>query len=287
MRSALTGLDRSTRWFWRVTGRPVDLAGEHAWLSAPTSTGPTVGGTWVEAAARAHGGTVVDPGGDGGPAGGLLADMALLDGPSFRARDLRPEVRDFYEQTSRWRMEVRARWTPVFRPGGAAVTRIFARRVQQLALPAPRGGATLALDSSVRVIVGPDGQQRAAAWLRTMPSSGDHVFSGCYSTRLLPDDAQPSVHVAFPLESGNVQVFLRPRVLAGGTLLLSSPTGRFGQPGAYVVVHDRGHHGARVPIHETFVVHVDDEGVLRADHTLALWGATAVRLSYRLTRADG
>lgn len=128
MRSALTGLDRATRRFWRVTGRPVDLAGEHAWLSAPTSTGPTVGGTWVEDAARAYGGKVVDPGGNGDPAGGLLADMALLDGSTFRARDLRPEVRGFDEQTSPWRMEVRARWAPLFRPGGAVVSRVFARR---------------------------------------------------------------------------------------------------------------------------------------------------------------
>ena len=34
------------------------------------------------------------------------------------------------------------------------------------------------------------------------------------------DHARPSVHVTFPLEEGNVQVFLRPTVLADGSLEL-------------------------------------------------------------------
>jgi len=48
-------LDRVTRTFWRLTGRPVDLD----------------------------------------ETGGLLADLSCLDGPGFSAADLRPEVRHF------------------------------------------------------------------------------------------------------------------------------------------------------------------------------------------------
>ena len=97
------------------------------------------------------------------------------------------------------------------------------------------------------------------------------------------------MHVAFPLEGGNVQVFLRPRVVADGGLELSSPGGAFGQDGAYVVVVDRrGHtHAARAPIHETFHVYVDREGVLRTDHLLCLWSAPVVRLHYKLSRDAG
>ena len=100
----------------------------------------------------------------------------------------------------------------------------------------------------------------------------------------MPGTDQPSVHVAFPLEAGNVQVFLRPRVLPGGDLELTSPTGTFGDDGAYVVVDDSGTHGARAPIHETFRVYLDREGVLRTDHVLRLWSAPVVRLHYKLTR---
>jgi hypothetical protein len=31
---------------------------------------------------------------------------------------------------------------------------------------------------------------------------------------------------------------------------------------------------------------VDDEGVLRTDHTLKFWSLTAIRLHYRMTRVE-
>src|SRR5687768_2062332 len=113
MSSLMPRLDRAARAFWRVTGRPVELSGSEHWLAAPTHDGQTVGDAWLAAAAASYGGTVRERR-DGA---GLLADMALLDGPNFHAADLRPEIRDFYEHTSDWRMEVWTQWNPLFQPG--------------------------------------------------------------------------------------------------------------------------------------------------------------------------
>jgi hypothetical protein len=281
MNPIMPRLDLAARRFWRVTGRPVDLDGRERWLAAPTHDGSTVGDAWLAAAAASYGGAVREEKG-----AGLLADMALLDGPGFAAAGLRPEVRDFYEHTSEWRMEVWTQWNALFQPGGEMISRFFGRRVQQLALPTRPLDVALGMDSRVATIVDAAGEQRAAGWLRTLRSTGEYVYSGCYSARLLPGTAQPSVHVAFPLQAGNVQVFLRPKVLPGGALELSSPTGAFGRDGAYVVVEDGGRtHAARAPIHELFRVYVDSEGTLRTDHTLRLWSATVVRLHYKLTPA--
>lgn len=211
MRTLLPRLDRVTRIFWRLQGRRIDLAGAEQWLSAPMHHGPRVGDAWLQAAAAAHGGAVLE-GVDGG---GLLADMDRLDGSDFTAAELRPEIRDFYEHTANWRMEVWTQWSPLFQPGGELVSRLFGRRVQQLALPTRPLDVAYGMDSRVAIITGPGGEQRAAGWLRTLRSTGEYVYSGCYSSRLLPGATQPSVHVAFPLEAGNVQVFLRPRVLPG------------------------------------------------------------------------
>ncbi|MPY86081.1 MAG: hypothetical protein GEV00_23220, partial [Actinophytocola sp.] len=216
------------------------------WLSAPMHHGQTIGDAWLQAAAAAHGGAVLEQV-DGG---GLLADVAHLDGPGFKAADLHPAIRDFYEHTSDWRMEVWTQWNPLFQPGGELISRYFGRRVQQLALPTRPLEVAYGMDSRIAIIAGPHGEQRAAAWIRTLRSTDEYVYSGCYSSRLLPGSSQPSVHVAFPLEAGNVQVFLRPGVLPGGALELSSPSGRFGDNGAYVVVEDRGIHATRAPIHE-------------------------------------
>lgn len=273
-------LDIGSRRFWRLTGRTVDLGGNEAWLRAPTSASPKVADEWLQSEATRHDGSLDPHAHDAG----LLPAMTALDGPGFDAARLRPEVRDFYERTSGWRMEVWTGWSPLFWPAGELVSRLYGRRVEQLAMPMRPLDVAHGMDSRITLIRDGDGAQVAAAWIRTLCSSGRRVFSGSYSTRTLPDAARPSVHVAFPLESGNVQVFLKPSVTDDGGLVLSSPRGRFGEDGAYVVVRDGQDHAARVPLHQTFHVYVDQRGVLRTDHELRLWGARAVRLHYKLER---
>lgn len=272
-------LDRSTRAYWRTIGRPVDLTGAESWLDAPTHTRGPVGEGWIEAAAASYGGTSTED-----PDGGLLPDLSVLDGPGFRAADLDPSVRDFYEHTARWRMEVWSQWNPLLQPGGELVLRLFGRRVQQLAIPTGSLDVAGGMDSRVVRLTDGTGAQRSAAWLRTLRSTGDFVYSGCYTTAQLPRSDRRSVHVTFPLEDGNVQVFLRPTLLAGGGLQLDSPPGSFGQDGAYVTVGGDRTSAARAPIHEQFRVYVDDEGVLRTDHVLRMRSVTALRLHYKLTR---
>ena len=184
-------------------------------------------------------------------------------------------------------MEVWSGWSPVFWPGGEIVSRVWGRRVEQLALPMRPLDVARGMDSRVTPIRDREGthvvecvdahaaRQRAAGVQRRL-----------LRARTLPGADRPSVHVAFPLESGNVQVFLRPTVVADGGLLLASPAGRFGEDGAYVVVRDAGTtYAARVPLHETFHVYVDDGR--RAAHRPRPAGcgrASAVRLHYKLER---
>jgi hypothetical protein len=272
-------LDVGARAWWRLVGRPVDLDGGQRWLDAPTCGPGSVGASWLAAEADRIGGTLRADVADGG----LLSSMSALDGARFRAADLDPTVRHFYERTSCWRMEVWAQWSVPFQPGGELVSRLFGRRVQQLALPTRPLDVARGIDSRVVHLLDINARQHAAGWLRTLSATGDFVYSGCYSVRLLPGSDQPSVHVAFPLESGNVQVFLRPSVQADGSLVLSSPPGPFGADGAYVVVRNgSGAHATRVPIHERFHVYRDRRGVLRTDHELRLYRALVLRLHYRL-----
>ncbi|MCW2764163.1 MAG: hypothetical protein JWO11_122 [Nocardioides sp.] len=272
-------LDLLTRKWWRSVGRRVDLAGEHAWLNAPVAAGSVVRDGWLADAAARIGGEVRES----VPGAGLVDDFSSLDGPGFAAADLDPRVRSFYEHTSDWRMEVWTGWTPIFWPGGELISRLFGKRVEQLAVPTRPLDVARGMDSRVSLIVDAGGAQWGAAWLRTLRSTGEYVYSGCYSHRLLPGADRRSVHVAFPLESGNVQVFLRPEVDPDGSLWLRSPGEGFGGNGAYVVIEDGGAtYASSAPIHEEFHVYLDGEGVLRTDHELRLWSAAVVRLHYKL-----
>ena len=258
----------------------MDLEGSDEWLSAPSCGPGRVGSAWLASEAERIGGSLVE----GVTDGGLLPSMSVLDGAGFRADDLDPVVRHFYEHTASWRMEVWTQWSAPFQPGGELISRFFGRRVQQLALPTRPLDVAHGMDSQVVHLLDADGRQVAAGWLRTLAATGDFVYSGCYSARLLPGSDQPSVHVAFPLESGNVQVFLRPSVRPDGSLVLSSPAGDFGDDGAYVVVRAavRGAYATRVPLHERFHVYRDHRGVLRTDHELRLYRVLVLRLHYRL-----
>lgn len=277
----LAHLDLVTRKWWRLVGREVDLTGGQSWLAGPTVSGSLVGDSWLTEEAARYGGTVQEV----TPGAGLMATMAALDGPGFAAADLSPQIRDLYEHTADWRMEVWTGWSPLFWPGGELISRMFGTRVQQLALPMRSLDVSQGMTSRISVLTDARGRQRAAGWLRQLRATGGYVYSGCYTHTLLPGADRPSVHVSFPLQKGNVQVFLRPDVDADGSLWLRSPGGRFGADSAYVVVVDGGRrYAAAVAPREVFHVYVDEEGVLRTDHELRLGPARVVRLHYKLER---
>ncbi|GAB3914254.1 hypothetical protein GCM10027613_07340 [Microlunatus endophyticus] len=179
-------------------------------------------------------------------------------------------------------------WSPLFWPPGELISRVWGKRLQQLAVPMRPLDTAHGMGSRVLPIRDPAGRQLAAGWLRTLRSTGEYVYGGLYAPRLLPGGTRPAVNVAFPLESGNIQANFMPYAdQHDGAFRLESPPGPFGAPGTYVVAEDAGRtFAARLPFHESFRVYVDDEGVLRTDHELRMWRTSAFRLHYKLQRAD-
>jgi hypothetical protein len=276
LRGAL--VDRTTQRWVIATGRPITV-GTTQWLDGPVGAPREIGEAWiVEHAARIGAGTVEEDG------AGLLVDMAVLDGPGFRSDDLRPEVRDFYENTSRWTIDVWSRWSRWAEPGGRLINAVFARRLRQLSLPLDPLDVAYGMDSRV-ISFHRDGRHAGTAWQRTIRLTGATVFGGFYGVVRLPGAARASIRVAFPLPNGSVTVFLRPQVTRDGALRLVSPRGPFGGDGAYLVVRPDGQDAGwarRVPLPEQFDVFVDPAGELRCDHRLGLGRAEVLRLHYRL-----
>ena len=144
-------VDLLTRKWWRAVGREVDLAGEQSWLGGPRASGAVVRDGWIAAEAARIGGSVAANRSDAG----LVADMSALDGPGFNAADLAPAVRDFYQHTSSYRLELWTGWRPIFWIGGELVARYFGRRVEQLALPMRPLDVAQGMDSTITVITVP------------------------------------------------------------------------------------------------------------------------------------
>lgn len=278
-------MDGATRWWVRATGRRVDLAAT-PWLQGPVGDVDRVGDGWLAAEAGRLGAGVAAPG-HGTTARGLLGSMADLDRPGFAADALAAPVRRFYERTAGWRLDAWVGWAPWAWPFGWAVAALFARRLDQLALPMRSLDLAHGMSSTVTPL-DRDGAQVGALWLRRLRATGRIVFSGLYGVVRLPGADEPAVRVTFPLPRGRLVVLLRPTTTARGGLVLTSGAGGWGDPGAYLVVDRPGGCWARrIPVHERFHVFVDNEGVLRTDHHLALGRLPVLRLHYRLTEADG
>jgi hypothetical protein len=275
-------IDRVTQRWVRVTGRTVDLDVDQ-WLDGPVGRSAQIAGSWLQDQLDRTSGTVVRGGGQG-----LLPAMNVLDRADFQVDDLEPDVVDFYEHTARWRLDVWSQWSWWARPGAWVLMTVFARRLQQFSLPLRPLETSRGMTSSVTRVVTSDGTALGSAWQRTVRSTDETIYAGWYSTTNLPGQHGRSVRVAFPLPNGSLQVFLRPEIGPDGSLRLISGDGPFGSNGTYLVVNnsDRTATARRIPITEHFEVYVDDEHVLRTNHTLRLWNRTALQLHYRLDRTQ-
>lgn len=270
-------IDRSTQAWVRATGTIIEFAAE-PWLLGPSGGTEVVADDWLPIEAKRLGGIVAE-------GRGLVDHFDRLNGPGFNAAQLASPIIQFYERTAEWRLEAWSQWSPVAWPFGWMLSALFARRLQQLSLPLRPIEVAQGMDSRVLAVVAPDGSQVGSAWLRRLRSTGQNVYSGWYGIVQLPNTDRPSIRVMFPLPNGSVAVFLRPDVRDDGALVLTSPLGRFGDDGAYLIVSRAGTSSAsvrRVPLVERFVVWVDDEGTLRADHELNLWRVPVLRFHYRL-----
>jgi hypothetical protein len=273
-------LDRSTQRWVIATGRPVEFGGSERWLDGPIGAPDGVGEAWIDQYAAATGASLVA----GGPQG-LLPAFAALSGPGLDVDAVSPAIVDFYENTSEWSLDVWSRWARWAEPGGRLINAVFARRLRQLSLPVDPLDVAYGMRSRVIGLVGADGSHLGTAWQRTMRATGTTTFGGFYGITMRPSAIRPSVRVVFPLPNGSLTVFLRPDATAGGGLVLSSPAGRFGDDGAYLIVRPGAASqgwARRIPLPERFEMFTDVDGVLRCDHHLALGRREILRLHYRL-----
>lgn len=262
-------------------GRRVDR-GSIPWLDGPT--GPPRIGTEFHRSIAAQAGLEVRTGRDLG----LLPDCAALDGDGFDSRRLHPSVRDFYEHTARYHLDVWSQWSPLFWPFGWALINFVSRRMEQLNFPMYPLETARGMTSDVEQLVDPSGRVVFTSWLRRNLASGLVIYSGFYSTASPPGQG-PCVKTVFPVVRGNATVLLRPEAQADGSLKLISSGRRFGDPGFYRIT-EAGPGRLRVwyvrGFNEIFQVYPDGDGSVRTDHFVRWWRLSVLRLHYHITPAQ-
>lgn len=268
------------RWV-HFTGRRLNLA-EVAWLVGPIAPTTGIGSDYFASLANQEGLRLNQPNGTEG----ILSTFAALRGVSFDPSRVDPAVAQFYEHTAAYELDAWAEWCGLFRPFGWLLAVLFSRRLQQLNVPLSGLDTSKGVTSEVLQFIDPaTGLPRHTAWYRRLRGTGNVLYAGFYSVCTLPGLSDPCVKVVFPLPNGNAIVIMRTQCRPDGSFVVTSAGDQLGQPGFYFTVHgDSGTVWARYvrSLRESIHVFPAENGVLRADHVLTCFGATFLRLHYRM-----
>ena len=276
--------DWATQRWVQLTGRKYSFD-EAPWLVGPTGPTSGIGAGAIERAAECEGLVPLDQ----RSTSGLIPHFSELRGQSFDPERISPGVRAFYEQTSRYEIDVWSQWRGLFQPFGSLLARIFSRRLQQLNVPLAPLDTSMGIASSVTQYARPPDDRTAyTAWIRKIIGSGDILFAAAYSTTRIPGHDGPCVRVVFPLPNGNAIVLMKPVVHEDGSMSLVSKGARFGDPGFYFTIRTEG--SALVArylqsLRDLITVFALNNEV-RANHVLTLWGRDVLQLHYRMRRND-
>lgn len=217
--------------------------------------------------------------------GGLIPNFDSLWSEQFDVARVDARVRDFYEHTARYRMDVWAETVFPANLGLFLLVTTISRKVNQLNFPLRMLETAQGVDSEIVLLREPRGGIRYAGWYRRAVATGRSIYTGFYMVGRTPIDHQPAIKVVFPMPQGNATVLLRPRSSATGEFELTSDGQGFGDVGFYRI--DRRHDGRwRVwhvrSLKEHFRMYVDATGTLRCDHQVRFLGFRVLNLHYRL-----
>lgn len=277
-------------WFFRtwvqLFGKRVSK-NEASWLDGPTGSVGRIGADFYQNLSQMSALTVrINE-----PNAGLMKDFQKLAGESFDPRCIDPRVRDFYERTTNYRLDVWSHWSWVFRPLAWLLVSLVSRRIEQLNLPISPLDTSRGMSSDViQLLDKPKDEIVYTCWLRKVIATGDVVYAGFYSICQPPNYPGPCVKVVFPLPQGNTTVVLKAIAYPDGSLELSSAGWRFGDPGYYRVLEtDSDTRKIRLirALKESIHVYVDEQGTLRTDHIFRFWSWEMLKLHYKITPSVG
>ncbi len=263
-----------------LTGRVVDLKSE-SWIQGPIGDTREIGETYFERLAQSQKFKLnINP-----VDAGLIEEFAVLESSTFSSQELHPKIVDFYEHTTKYNLDVWSQWSGLFKPFGWLLAFIFSRRLQQLNLPISSLDTSRGITSDIIQLTDEAGSTVWTGWLRKLIATNSVIYAGIYSTCRPSKFPGRCMKVVFPLPNGNATVIMKPEVDSDGSITLISSGSGFGEPGFYFVVQkneDQVWVKYLTAMKESIRVYVDELGDLRADHILKLWGATFLKLHYRM-----
>ena len=207
------------------------------------------------------------------PDAGIVASLQELAGPEFDPAAVDTQVREFYEHTTRFRLDIVPEWRLWVRPGYLLYRTIVARPLGQANVPMNQRETQRGIRSRIDTITLP-GQDDIAVrgWIRSFSDTDEPIYVGIYTTYRHRDRGY--VSVGFPVPHGSFTATLVPRDRPGGGLILTSRS-ELDHPGHYLAYIDPDTREMTALAVHGFAEQLDvylEGGELRADHAFWVFG---------------
>ncbi len=215
---------------------------------------------------------------------GLVSSFEELELSEESYALLSEDVKDFYEKTGQYNLNLRVTWNPLFRILGKLVNTLFSRRIKQLNVPTDSLENSNEITSEIITLRESNSQEvKYVIWYRTFGSSGKVLYSGIYSTCTLPS-RKTCVKAVFPLPNGNATVIMSPTVEEDGEFILNSSGRRFGDPGFYfLLVDSKDQYWSRYIRSFRDKLTINSRGgKILAKQTLSLWHLRVLTFHYNI-----
>jgi hypothetical protein len=238
-----------------------------------------VGTGYVRDLASAIGGTYVAD----APDTGIVASLDGIAGPDFDPDDVDPRVREFYEHTTRFALDIVPEWRVWVRPGYLLYRTLVARPLGQASVPMNQREAQRGIRSRIDMVIPAEADALPVrGWIRSFADNDEPIYVGIYTT--YRHDGRGYVSVGFPLPQASFTATLLPRARPGGGLTLTS-RGDDDQAGHYLTYIDpTTAELTALAVHgftEQLDVYVENDEV-RAEHAFWVFGFPFLVLHYRI-----
>jgi hypothetical protein len=216
---------------------------------------------------------------------GIVASVDELAGVDFDPAGVDPLVREFYEHTTRFTLDIVPEWRTWVRPGYLLYRRLVARPLGQANVPMNQRETQRGIRSRIDTIAAADtGAVLVRGWIRSFADTDEPIYVGVYTT--YRHEGSGYVSVGFPLPHASFTATLLPRPRPGGGLILTSRS-QLDQPGHYLASTDQATGDVTVLAVRGFAEQLDvyvAAGELRAAHAFAVFGLPFLVLHYRVHR---
>lgn len=219
------------------------------------------------------------------PDTGIVASLDQLGGPQFDPGEVDPRVREFYEHTTRFTLDIVPEWRLWVRPGYLLYRTLVARPLGQASVPMNQREALRGIRSRIDMVI-PAVEDGAAVrgWIRSFADNDEPIYVGIYTTYRHRDRGY--VSVGFPLPMASFTATLLPRARLGGGLTLTSRVGD-DHAGHYLTYIDPTTGELTALAVHGFAEHLDvyvEHDEVRAAHAFWVFGLPFLVLRYRIRR---